>query len=67
MQEGSFPDVDRLGKRLSLEIGCPVAWSGHDKNVFVCHHGLAFPLYRLQASDDWSWAKDEHSKVEGGE
>lgn len=64
MQEGSFAEVDELGKRLSLVIGCPVTWPGYDKNVFICKHGMAFPIYRLKGSDDWSWVKEEHSKVE---
>lgn len=62
MQQGTFNSIDILGKKLSLIIGCPVTWPGYDKNIFVCRCGISFHVYRLQGSDDWSWAKEEHGR-----
>lgn len=63
MQQGNFNDVDSLGKKLSLVLGCPVRWTGHERNVFVCSHDIAFPLHRLKGLDDWTQVKAEHDKV----
>lgn len=68
MQEGNFTEINTLGKRLSLEIGCPVTWPGHNKNMFVCVHDITFPVYRLKGSVDWGWALSEHEAgIKGGE
>jgi len=66
MQEGRLSEVDAIAKRLSLEIHCALRMPERDRTVLVCSHGIAFSIPRLQESDDWSWAKEEHSKVEGG-
>ena len=60
--DGNFADLSALGKRLSLEIDCPVAWPGFSKNVFRCKHDKVFPIYRLKGSDDWSWTVEEHRR-----
>lgn len=60
MQQGTTNNIDMLGRKLSLVIDCPVKWPGYDKNMFVCNCGITFPVFRLQGSDDWSWAKEEH-------
>jgi len=59
--EGVFDEIDRLGKRLSLELSCAVTWPGYDKNLFKCiRHGFSVPLFRLRAGDDWHWVGEEH-------
>jgi len=63
MQEGSFAGVARLGRKLSMVIGCPVRWLGRDRNIFVCAHNISFSISRLVNSNDWSWAKEEHRKA----
>jgi len=63
MQEGSFAGVDRLGKKLSMVIGCPVRWLGRDRNIFVCAHNISFSINKLTSSGDWSWAKEMHDRA----
>ena len=65
MQQGINGDIDTLGRKLSLVLKCGVRWPGHDKNIFVCNCGIPFPVYRLRASGDWSWAAKEHEKGGG--
>lgn len=66
MQEGRFSEVDVIAKRLSLEIHCALRFPERNRTVLVCNHGVVFSISRLQESSDWSWARKEHSKVEGG-
>lgn len=67
MQEGSFVEIDTVAKRLSLELHCALRLPERDRTILVCSHGVAFSISRLQGSSDWSWAKEEHSKAEGGQ
>jgi len=62
MQEGVIDNVSALGRRLSIEIGCPVSPAALGKNVLVCHHNIAFSMTRLRESIEWQWAKEKHDK-----
>ena len=66
MQEGNFTEINGLGERLSLVIDCPVKYPGYDKNMFMCEHGIGFPLFRLKASTNWSWVVEKHNGGESG-
>lgn len=54
--------LDELGAKLSLVLSCPVRWPGYDKNMFVCRHGYAAAIFRLQTGDDWSIFIEEHDR-----
>jgi len=56
-------DLMNLGSELSLVIGCNVIRPNSGKNVFICEHGVPFPMFRLRGSDDWEWAKEEHNAL----
>ena len=63
MQEGSFDEIDTLGRTLSALLGCTVNWWGSvGKNVFVCKCSISFSGSRLKDSDDWTWAKRKHEE-----
>jgi len=59
-----WEELDILGRRLSLEIHCPVTYPGYDKNGFTCKHDIFFPLYVLKGGD-WAWARREHESGKG--
>ena len=44
-QSGLNEEVDGLGARLSIEIGCAVHYPAYNKNLFECKCGVIFPLY----------------------
>lgn len=66
MQQGSFNEIDKLGSKLSLVIGCAVVYAIYEKNMFTCKHGIPFPIYRLKADSNWDWVKEEHDKQTKG-
>lgn len=59
MQPGLDEELDTLGSRLSVEIGCPVHYPAYNKNLFECRCGVIFPLY-LVKSRDWDRIKQKH-------
>ena len=66
MQEGQFSEVDELGKRLSLEISCPVRLGTKGgKGTFVCDCGLTFPVDLLKQGD-WEEVKRKHKEESRG-
>jgi len=52
-------EVDQLGSKLSLEIGCAVHYPAFGKNLFECKCGVIFPLY-LVRSMDWDLLREKH-------
>ncbi len=62
MQQGTLNDVNNLGKKLSLVLGCALRLPARSGDVFVCSHGVVFQMLELRSSDDWSWAKEKHKK-----
>jgi len=52
-------EVDQLGSKLSLEIGCAVHYPAFGKNLFECECGVIFPLY-LVRSMDWDLLREKH-------
>ncbi len=64
MQQEGINGVEALGRKLSLELDCPVIQAAYGKNVLVCHHNKAFSITRLEESDDWFWARELHEEQE---
>ena len=60
MQEGTFNDVDALGKKLSTVINCSVRFH---VDMFVCYHDLVFKLAALRKLDNLDWAKEYHEEM----
>ena len=54
-------EVDELGSRLSIILGCPVHFPAWGKNMFECQCGVIFPLYILKGGD-WKAIKEKHIK-----
>lgn len=54
-------ELDQLGSRLSIEIGCPVHYPAYNKNLFECKCGVIFPLY-LVKGQAWGLIKEKHIK-----
>ena len=62
-QIGGFPeDIERLGSRLSIELGCPIKFPGFEKNTFVCRHEMVIPVFRLKVDEGWTFVKREHEE-----
>jgi len=59
MQPGLEGELDTLGSKLSVEIGCPVHYPAYNKNLFECRCGVIFPLY-LVKSRNWGLIKQKH-------
>ena len=58
-QPGLDEEIDSLGARLSIEIGCPVHYPAYNKNLFECMCGVMFPLY-LVKGENWELIKSKH-------
>ena len=59
VQQGKLEELDQLGSRLSIEIGCPVHFPAYNKNLFECMCGVVFPLY-LVKGQNWAMIKEKH-------
>jgi len=51
IQTGITEELDYLGSKLSIEIGCPVHYPAYNKNLFECRCGVIFPLYLVRGQD----------------
>lgn len=60
-EPGNFNEVNKLGKRLSIEIRCPVTFPAYDKNAFRCKCGVFFPVFMLRGGD-WTAVKRKHEE-----
>jgi len=58
-QGGQWQEIDELGSRLSVEIGCPVHYPAFGKRLFECRCGVVFAAY-LVAGKDWKLIKRKH-------
>ena len=58
-QPGLDEEIDSLGARLSVEIGCPVHYPAYNKNLFECRCGVIFPLYLVRGGN-WELIKQKH-------
>lgn len=54
-------EIDGLGSKLSIVIGCPVHYPAFGKNLFECKCGVIFPIYFLKGHT-WEEIKEFHSK-----
>lgn len=61
LQPGLSEEIDGLGARLSVEIGCPVHYPAYGKNLFECKCGVVFPLYLVRA-ENWEMIKRKHQE-----
>lgn len=43
-------EIDELGAKLSIMIGCAVHYPAFGKNLFECNHGVIFPIYVLKGN-----------------
>lgn len=59
LQQGLSEEIDYLGAKLSVEIGCPVHYPAFNKNLFECKCGVIFPLYVVKL-EDWELIKRKH-------
>ena len=59
IQQGFSEEIDSLGARLSLEIGCPVHYPAYGKNLFECRCGVIFPYYVVKGHD-WEVIRKRH-------
>ena len=59
-QHGLDEEIDSLGSRLSIEIGCPVHYPAYNKNLFECKCGVIFPLYVVKAQN-WLVIRKKHT------
>ena len=44
-------ELEALGSKLSVEIGCPIRYPAYGKHMFECRCGVVFPLYILRGGD----------------
>jgi hypothetical protein len=58
-QSGFGEELDYLGSKLSIEIGCPVHFPAYNKNLFECMCGVIFPLY-LVRGQNWDLIRQKH-------
>lgn len=61
LQPGLDEEIEELGAKLSIEIGCAVHFPAYNKNLFECMCGVIFPLY-LVKSRDWKLIRKKHSE-----
>ncbi len=58
-QAGLTEEIDFLGAKLSVEIGCAVHYPAYNKNLFECHCGVIFPLYVVK-EENWELLRNKH-------
>ena len=51
--------IDELGKKLSVEIRCPVHYPAFGKRLFECKCGMIFPAYVVDGGN-WEMIKKKH-------
>ena len=61
IQPGFNEEIDSLGAKLSLEVGCAVHYPAYGKNLFECKCGVIFPLYVLRGGD-WPGIRKKHEE-----
>ncbi|KKL20641.1 hypothetical protein LCGC14_2453460 [marine sediment metagenome] len=54
-------ELQMLGARLSLEIGCPVRYPAFDKGLFECKCSITF-LPALLKGGRWDLIKEKHQE-----
>lgn len=59
LQGGDLQDLERLGQRLSLEIGCAVHYPAYGKHMFECMCHVTFPVYVIKGGD-WNKIREIH-------
>lgn len=57
-----FHELEELGAKLSVELGCPIRYPAYDKNMFECKCGITFPLFVVRGGN-WDAIRKKH---EGG-
>lgn len=45
-------EIDQLGRKLNLAIGCPIHYPAFGKRLFECKCGVIFPLFVVEASSE---------------
>lgn len=61
VQSGLTEELDYLGAKLSIEIGCPVHYPAYNKSLFECKCGVVFPLY-LVRGQNWDLIRRKHEE-----
>jgi len=54
-------EVDELGAKLSVALGCAVHYPAFNKNIYECQCGVVFPLY-LVKSQNWQLIIRKHQE-----
>ena len=60
-QEGLTEEIDELGSKLSMEIGCPVHYPAYGKKLYECMCEIVFPSYLLKG-ENWDMIKAIHEE-----
>lgn len=60
-QPGLSEEIDYLGAKLSVEIGCAVRFPAYNKNLFECKCGVIFPLYVVKGQN-WDLVRQKHEE-----
>ncbi len=61
IQPGLSEELDSLGSKLSVEIGCPVHYPAYNKHLFECRCGVIFPVYLVKGGS-WEIIKRKHEE-----
>ncbi len=61
VQQGLDNELDLLGSKLSIEIGCPVHYPAYNKRLFECRCGVIFPYYLVDGGN-WEGIKRKHEE-----
>lgn len=61
IQPGLSEELDSLGSKLSVEIGCPVHYPAYNKHLFECRCGVIFPVYLVKGGN-WEVVRRKHEE-----
>ena len=61
IQPGLSEELDSLGSKLSVEIGCAVHYPAYNKHLFECRCGVIFPVYLVKGGD-WEVVRRKHEE-----
>ena len=57
-------EIDELGTKLSIMLGCAVHYPAFGKNLFECSHGVIIPVY-VAKTQDWKKIIQKHEEEKG--
>ncbi len=54
-------ELDELGSKLSVQIGCGVHYPAFGKHLYECMCGVIFPVYLLKGGN-WELVRKRHDE-----